>query len=1450
MSARTTTWRVDYGLGTTPSSFTAISTTPTSITTGGSSFTNQAVTLTLPSAVENQSGNVWVRIVAIVAAEGSNTRASTGIDDVSLSWTESSCAAPTSPTVGSITSSAATLGWSAPSSVPSGGYDYYYSTTNTAPTGSSTVTNTSSTSAILSLTANTTYYWWVRSNCGAEKGSWVSGGSFTTACTPPNAPSNVITSNVTASTLTVSFTAASPAPSGYMVFLSTTTTVIPTLTHGTTYVEGTDYTIGGHIYKCIISNGSATTYDLINGTPNTQHNYFVFSRSNNICFGAPWYSTGVSGFAITCAVAPTNLSTSSITTTGATFNWINPGSGSAGVTTSKLNIYSSDTYDSSVLVTTVDNVISGHILTTLAPSTTYWYQIVNDNGTCSSLANGGSFATACDAVNVPYSQDFESSIVPAIPNCTTIQNAGTGNDWVTSNSPGNGFTSNTLEYDFNSSNAANAWFYTNGINLIAGTSYRISYKYGNNSTYTEKLKVGYGTTPMNTAMLTILADHPNITGSTPTVNSIDFVPTTSGIYYFGFNAYSARDQFKLFVDDISVIVSPSTLLVNEVSSATLAFGSHDIGSVVPTQSFSVSGANLTGFPSNITVTSPSSAFQVSSDGGATWGATTTVAYSTATLAAQNILVKYIPTACGTASTGDLTFSGGGVTVYPTVSLSGTATLAQPLAIAATAITPNSFTANWNAVSGATGYELEISKSSTFGTGISAIFSEGFESSTFPPTGWLNDSFKRSTNVGDIASGNGAAIADSNNGTLTTIAISNPSSLSFFLGRSNNANAKIFMVEVSTTSQSSGFTTVATYNHSNVPGSSYNQYTVDLSAYSSSPTVFIRFVKTSSTTAPWRLDDIVINYSSQTPSFIAGYGPKIITGGLLASDIVTNLEQNAQYFYRIRAIDGACKSPNSNVISVTTLHDTTTYNGTVPNDWDHGVPVASVNAVINGNYTATGDLSSKTLTINADNTLTLNANTSFTTGDFINNGKLIVESDANFVQNMASNNSGTGDATVKRIANIKRQDYVYWSSPVAGQNLKAFSPGTLNVRFLSYDESTNAFVPIFTATDPSTVTTVFGLGAGYAIRASNSQPNTVQDWLGQFVGNPNNGNVDVDITKNGEGYNLVGNPYPSNINLSGPNGLFTLNSGKTTETAYFWTNVNPNVPATENYDQANYALYSQSGSNPAQNSSVEPTGVVKVGQAFIVQALSTGTLNIRNEMREASATSIFFDKNTSETKDRFWLRLTTPTNDFNTTLIAYVPNATNDFEYGFDANIFGQSSDAIYTKLNSQKLAIQGRQFPLNTKDAVSVGSNHFASGQYKFSISKAEGVFANGQHIYLKDKHTNTITDLTVGDYVFNAAIGTTEGRFEIVYENDIVLATDNDVRKNLIIYRNGDEFIIKSTGEKITEVELYDSLGRLLITVKPNATEARINVSHLSNAFYLLKIDQNGKESSKKIIK
>jgi hypothetical protein len=84
-SPRTTTWTMDYGIGATPSSFTAVTTTGT-MTTGGKTFSNNTITATLPAAVDNQSSPVWIRIAAIKWSTGSGNRASTAIDDFTLTY--------------------------------------------------------------------------------------------------------------------------------------------------------------------------------------------------------------------------------------------------------------------------------------------------------------------------------------------------------------------------------------------------------------------------------------------------------------------------------------------------------------------------------------------------------------------------------------------------------------------------------------------------------------------------------------------------------------------------------------------------------------------------------------------------------------------------------------------------------------------------------------------------------------------------------------------------------------------------------------------------------------------------------------------------------------------------------------------------------------------------------------------------------------------------------------------------------------------------------------------------------------------------------------------------------------------------------------------------------------------------------------------------------------------
>ncbi len=132
----------------------------------------------------------------------------------------------------------------------------------------------------------------------------------------------------------------------------------------------------------------------------------------------------------------------------------------------------------------------------------------------------------------------------------------------------------------------------------------------------------------------------------------------------------------------------------------------DFGNVViltssTSQSFSLSGTNLTGAPGNITIIAPSTDFQVSNNN-STWAASTTVPYTSATLAATPVYVRFTPQTIGFKS-GNVSITGGGVSSAVTVAVSGTGVAPATPALSATVLAafgnicvnttvgPNSFT---------------------------------------------------------------------------------------------------------------------------------------------------------------------------------------------------------------------------------------------------------------------------------------------------------------------------------------------------------------------------------------------------------------------------------------------------------------------------------------------------------------------------------------------------------------------------------------------------------------------------------------------------------------------------------------------------------------------------------------------------------------------------------------
>lgn len=477
---------------------------------------------------------------------------------------------------------------------------------------------------------------------------------------------------------------------------------------------------------------------------------------------------------------------------------------------------------------------------------------------------------------------------------------------------------------------------------------------------------------------------------------------------------------------------------------------------------------------------------------------------------------------------------------------------------------------------------------------------------------------------------------------------------------------------------------------------------------------------------------------------------------------------------------------------------------------------------------------------------------------IANGQLIFENNAQLMQNTSAVNSG--NVNVQRTVDLagSRSQYNYLISPVIDQTMKTIFGGIeSNVPFvLRYNESNDKF--------PNAGVGEYIPGKAYAVK----QPIASFTGQSEFKGRPQNGSFsyNLEFTDSEHGLNLVGNPYPSNINIKK---LYDDSAGQITEQFKFWDNKANAISVQQGsaYKGAAYAVFNAAsgtmgtGTAAPGNSVVDPNNpsspagtktpnyIVKVGQGFLVKATSAGPLNFSNDIRITNQTAAqFFGKNQEElVDDRYWIEMVTPANMIVSNAIVYFEGGNNAFAKD-DTKEVG-TSDALFTFASNNKVVINGRSV-FNVDEVLPLGTRHFAAGIHHIKLGNKEGVFANGQSIYLKDKQNGIITDLSQNSYAFSANAGEINNRFEIIYKPESVLATDTNVKESLQVYRNGEDFIVKSIQNKIQKVDVYDANGRLLRSIKGSAEEIKIDASMLPSGMYILNINRNKEVINKKIIK
>ncbi|MBO6200133.1 MAG: T9SS type A sorting domain-containing protein, partial [Chryseobacterium sp.] len=80
-------------------------------------------------------------------------------------------------------------------------------------------------------------------------------------------------------------------------------------------------------------------------------------------------------------------------------------------------------------------------------------------------------------------------------------------------------------------------------------------------------------------------------------------------------------------------------------------------------------------------------------------------------------------------------------------------------------------------------------------------------------------------------------------------------------------------------------------------------------------------------------------------------------------------------------------------------------------------------------------------------------------------------------------------------------------------------------------------------------------------------------------------------------------------------------------------------------------------------------------------------------------------------------------------------------------------------------------------------------------------------------------------------------------------LGTDNSVKKGIEIYKDTQNFIVKSD-ENLENVSVYDAVGRLIFNTKNAKKEVLINKTDLSEGMYIIKANSRNTTMTKKVLK
>jgi len=481
--------------------------------------------------------------------------------------------------------------------------------------------------------------------------------------------------------------------------------------------------------------------------------------------------------------------------------------------------------------------------------------------------------------------------------------------------------------------------------------------------------------------------------------------------------------------------------------------------------------------------------------------------------------------------------------------------------------------------------------------------------------------------------------------------------------------------------------------------------------------------------------------------------------------------------------------------------------------------------------------------------------------------------------------GTGTVNLERYFKVHNR-WQYLSVPISNQSsdlLIDIYGGDINPNFYKYNEA-------FQGDDPASsdygnwadfvgmwqnvgAGTTLDVGKGYVLNATTASDVNVTfssvvtdlksgdfDFKVTYTDNDNNGSGSGS-TNNGkyyDGWNLVGNPFPSALDWDVLGRAPSMDN-----TVYFWDGDNGSGNYIYHFDDADDHLQG-SGVTQTLNSGAET--YIPAYQSFMVH-LTPGSIDDNGSV----TTEIFalenaaqvhnnhamYKSESKETPDFEFLRLKVE-NDGKSdeTIVRFIEGTEKDFngkEDAFKMFPWDKSIPMIFSvTTETQEYPLAINSLPISSiGSSIPLGFRTDIEGTY--TIQVPEFNFDAGTEVKLIDTQENIETILYEGaEYTFDFAGDESRTRFYIfkgvtgIEEEPI----SDDIESNAKIWSSESRVFITVSSYKLVDadVQIFDMLGRQVIDQKVTGAYNIINIENASGTYFVNLRTKDGKVKTAKV--